>query len=309
MLATALAGLVKKTPRHVVYQLRPATIYCGANGNNKAACRCGSRSVRFMPPATTPAPLDRPKRILITGASSGIGAALASAYAETGVGLLLGGRDLGRLATVSETCRRQGAEVEAQAIDVVDAPAMRGWIEAADDRAPLDLVIANAGISAGTGGDGESEAQTRAIFAANIDGAANTVWPALRRMEQRRRGQIALMSSLAAFRGFPGAPAYCASKAAIRVWGEGLRGEYRAKGVAVSVICPGYVETPMTAVNDFPMPFLMSAERAARIVKRGLARNRARIAFPFPMYAVAWLLGALPPALTDPLLARLPKKR
>jgi short-subunit dehydrogenase len=261
-----------------------------------------------MLPHTTPARLDHPQRILITGASSGIGAALASAYAGTGVSLVLGGRNPGRLAEVERSCRARGAEVETEAIDAVDAAAMRRWIEAADDRGPLDLVIANAGISAGTGTDGESEAQTRAIFATNIDGVVNTVWPALQRMERRGRGQIALMSSLAAFRGFPGAPAYCASKAAIRVWGEGLRGEYSAKGVAVTVICPGYVESPMTAVNDFPMPLLMSTDRAARIVKRGLARNRARIAFPFPMYFVAWLLGVLPPGLTDPLLRRLPKK-
>lgn len=261
-----------------------------------------------MPPHVTPARLDRPQRILITGASSGIGAALASAYAETGISLVLCGRDPGRLAAIDNSCRARGAEIEREAIDVVDAEAMRRWVEAADDRAPLDLVIANAGISAGTGTDGESQAQTREIFATNIDGVVNTVWPALQRMERRGRGQIALMSSLAAFRGFPGAPAYCASKAAIRVWGEGLRGEYGAKGVAINVICPGYVESPMTEVNDFPMPFLMSAERAARIVKRGLARNRARIAFPFPMYLVAWLLGVLTPGLTDPLLRRLPKK-
>jgi short-subunit dehydrogenase len=261
-----------------------------------------------MPPAPASPHADRPQRILITGASSGIGAALASAYAASGASLVLGGRESNRLATVETACRAAGAEVETAAIDVVDAVAMRRWIEAADERAPLDLVIANAGISAGTGTGGESEAQSRAIFATNLDGVANTVWPALRRMERRGRGQIALMSSLAAFRGFPGAPAYCASKAALRVWGEGLRGEYGAKGVAVTVICPGSVESPMTAVNDFPMPFLMSAERAARIIKRGLARNRARIAFPFPMYFGAWLLGVLSPGLTDPLLARLPKK-
>lgn len=261
-----------------------------------------------MPPRAAPARFDRPQHILITGASSGIGAALASAYAETGVSLVLGGRDPGRLAAIETSCRARGAEVETEAIDVVDAAAMRRWIEAADDRRPLDLVIANAGISAGTGTEGESEAQARAIFATNIDGVVNTVWPALQRMAQRGQGQIALMSSLAAFRGFPGAPAYCGSKAAIRVWGEGLRGEYGAKGVAITVICPGYVESPMTAVNDFPMPFLMSAERAARIIKRGLAHNRSRIAFPFPMYFGAWLLGVLPPGPTDPLLARLPKK-
>jgi short-subunit dehydrogenase len=262
-----------------------------------------------MPPVPAAPSLDRPQRILITGASSGIGAALASAYAASGVSLVLGGRDRGRLASIEAACRAAGAEVETAAVDVVDAVAVRRWIETADDRAPLDLVVANAGISAGTGTDGESEAQARVIFATNVDGVANTVWPALQRMERRARGQIALMSSLAAFRGFPGAPAYCSSKAAVRVWGEGLRGEYRAKGVAVTVICPGYVESPMTAVNDFPMPFLMSAERAARIVKRGLARNRARIAFPLPMYFAAWLLGVLSPGLTDPLLMRLPKKR
>jgi short-subunit dehydrogenase len=116
------------------------------------------------------------------------------------------------------------------------------------------------------------------------------------------------MSSLASFRGFPGAPTYCASKAAVRVWGEALRGDLSRHGIEVSVICPGFVVSRMTGKNDFPMPLLMSAERAAAIIKRGLARNRGRIAFPFSMYALSWLLGALPPVLTDPLLRRLPKK-
>jgi len=116
------------------------------------------------------------------------------------------------------------------------------------------------------------------------------------------------MASLAAFRGFPGAPAYCASKAAVRVWGEALRGHLHGSGIAVSVICPGYVRSPMTAVNEFPMPLLMGAERAARIIRRGLERDRARIAFPWRLYAAVRLLSALPPGLTDPLLRRLPEK-
>ena len=107
------------------------------------------------------------------------------------------------------------------------------------------------------------------------------------------------MSSLAAFRGFPGAPAYCASKAAVRVWGEALRGEHSRHGIAVSVICPGYVRSRMTEKNRFPMPFLMDAERAALIVKRGLERDRPRIAFPWRMTALVWLLAALPPRATD----------
>ena len=116
------------------------------------------------------------------------------------------------------------------------------------------------------------------------------------------------MSSLASFRGFPGAPAYCASKAAARIWGEALRGDLWDSGIRVSVICPGYVASPMTARNQFHMPLLMDADRAARIIKRGLAQGRARIAFPWPLYFASWLLGLLPPLLTDGLLRRLPKK-
>jgi len=249
-----------------------------------------------------------PVRILITGASSGIGAALARLYAAPGRSLLLAGRDRGRLEVVAAECRASGAEAETAAIDVTDAAAMRGWIEAADDARPIDLVIANAGISAGTGGDGESAAQARAIYAINLDGVLNTVLPALAAMARRGRGQIAIMSSLAAFRGFPGAPAYCGSKAAVRVWGEALRGEFAARGIAINVICPGYIRTPMTAVNRFPMPFLMAVDRAARVIRRGLERNRARIAFPLPLYAAVWLVALLPPGLTDWIMARLPKK-
>ena len=106
----------------------------------------------------------------------------------------------------------------------------------------------------------------------------------------------------------PGAPSYCASKAAVKVLGEGLRGSLHGKGLKVSVICPGYVRTPMTAVNDFPMPLIMDADRAAWIIRKGLARNRGRISFPLPMAAAVWLLQALPPAWTDPILRRLPRK-
>jgi short-subunit dehydrogenase len=127
-------------------------------------------------------------------------------------------------------------------------------------------------------------------------------------MRSRGRGQIALMSSLAAFRGFPGAPAYCASKAAVKNWGESLRGTLRRDGIVVSVICPGFVRTPMTAPNPYPMPMLMDAAAAAALIKRRLARGHTRIAFPWPMYALAWFLGALPPVVTDPLFSRLPEK-
>jgi len=250
-----------------------------------------------------------PRSILLTGASSGIGAALARAYAGPGIRLVLGGRDAGRLGEVAAACRAAGAEVEQATVDVADRQATAEWLLAVDARRPLDLVIANAGISAGTADGSETEAQTRAVFAVNLEGALNTVLPLLPAMRARGHGQIALMSSLASFRGFPSAPSYSASKAALRIWGEGLRGDLAPAGIVVSVICPGFVVTPMTAVNHFPMPMLMPAERAAEIIRRGLARGRSRIPFPWPIYALAWLIGALPPALVDPLLSHLPKKR
>lgn len=250
-----------------------------------------------------------PRAILITGASSGIGEALARLYARPGVHLALTGRDAGRLAVVAAACRDAGAHVLECAVDAADAASMARFVAEADAIAPLDLVIANAGISGGTYGGGESAEQVRAIMAVNVDGVLNTVLAALPLLQARRRGQLAVMSSLASFRGFPGAPAYCASKAAVRVWGEGLRGELAPQGIEVSVVCPGFVVSRMTAQNRFPMPLLMPVERAARLVVRGLAANRARIAFPWRLYVAAWMVGALAPALTDPWLARLPKKK
>jgi short-subunit dehydrogenase len=246
--------------------------------------------------------------ILITGASSGIGEALALEFARAGVRLALGGRSTERLAKVAAACRARGAEVEATAVDVLDRSTVGEWITAADRHRPLDLVIANAGVSGGTLKGAESEDQARRIFAINVDGVLNTVFPILPAMLARRRGQIGLMSSLAGYRGFPGAPAYGASKAAVRVWGEALRGDLRPAGIGVSVIMPGFIKSPMTDANNFPMPFLMPADSAARIIRRGLEADRARIAFPWQMAFLAWLVGALSPALVDPLLARLPKK-
>lgn len=249
-----------------------------------------------------------PESLLITGASSGIGEALARAYAAPGAHLFLTGRDETRLGAVAERCRTNGAEVTTAVVDVTDRQAMADWTAEIESRRPLELVIANAGISAGTGDGEESETQARQIFAVNLDGVVNTVMPAVGFMRSRGHGQIAIMSSLAGFRGFPGAPAYCASKAAARVWGESLRGHLASSGITVSVICPGFVKSRMTAVNPFPMPFLMDTEDAARIIRRGLARGRARITFPWPLAAIIWLLNALPPGLTDGALRRLPEK-
>ena len=147
---------------------------------------------------------------------------------------------------------------------------------------PLDLIIALAGISRGTFSREETTEETRAVFAVNLDGMLNTVEPAIPLFRQRGRGQIALTSSLAGTRGFPVAPSYCATKAAIRVYGEALRSRLRRENIFVSVINPGFIKSSMTDANPYPMPFLVSVERAATIIKNKLAKGQARICFPRP---------------------------
>ncbi len=252
--------------------------------------------------------MDTNKTILITGASSGIGAALAVEFSGAGKHLVLCGRNTMRLSEIAQICKNEGARVDTKALDISDEKSVSDWIRQTDAKTPLDIVIANAGIAGGDDGAGYGPKATRKIFETNVDGVLNTLIPALELMELRGRGQVAIVSSLASFRGFPGTPAYAASKAAVRVWGEGLRGRYAPKGIKVSVICPGFVESRMTANNPFPMPFLMTGEKAARIIRRGLEKNAARIAFPWRMYFIAWLLGVLPSALSDVLMPEVAEK-
>ncbi len=250
--------------------------------------------------------------ILITGASSGLGRATAVESAAPGVTLHLSGRDAARLEAAAQTCRARGAVVHACVLDVRDTAAMAAWIAGAGR---LDLVVANAGISAGTGGGRpESAAQTRAVFAANLDGMLNTVLPALAIMQAQApgpdglRGRIAVVASIAAFVPAPGAPAYCASKAAADAWTVAAAQTAWRDGIQMTSLCPGYVRTAMTARNRFPMPGLMDAGRAARIMLRGIAAGRRRVVFPWWMGLAARLVGLLPPRLSGPLLSISPGK-
>ncbi len=240
-----------------------------------------------------------PKAILITGATGGIGSALAKAYAAPGVHLFLGDSNACGFDNLCPSCTDLGAIVHNVCIDVTDKSAMEDWIAEADAICPLDLVIANAGIWHGNLVDEETAEQIRAVFAVNLDGMLNTVLPALPRMRSRKRGQIALMSSLAGIRGFPHAPSYCATKAAIRVFGQGLRARVKREGVSVSVMIPAFVKTPMTEANAFVMPGRIEADRAASIIKRKLAKNKAEFIFPHPYPALAWVLKAAPSSLVN----------
>ena len=250
--------------------------------------------------------------VLITGASSGLGRALALACARPGAVLHLSGRDPARLDAIATEARARGAEVRPRALDVADADAMAAWIGGAGR---LDLVVANAGVSAGPGARTTERAeQVRRIFAVNLGGVLNTVLPALDIMRAQPpgpegvRGRIAAVASVAAFTPAPGAASYCASKAAVDAWVVATAATARPLGVLMTSACPGYVRTAMTADNQFPMPGLMDADRAAAIILRGVMAGRRRVAFPWWMAALARLTGALPPAWSTALLARAPGK-
>jgi NAD(P)-dependent dehydrogenase (short-subunit alcohol dehydrogenase family) len=225
------------------------------------------------------------RTVLVTGASSGLGAALAQAYAAPGVALGLVGRDMARLAATARACEDAGAAVETARLDVADAAGMAEWLLDFDGRHPVELLLANAGTSAGPDpqSPGEGLATASRQIEVNLLGTINTVEPLLPALSGRRRGRVVVVASIAAYRGLPDSPGYCASKAGLRAYAEALRPRLAPHGVGVTAVCPGFFDSPMTDRFDGPTPFLLSTARAARIVKRGIDRGRRRVAFPWPL--------------------------
>jgi len=240
------------------------------------------------------------RHIAITGASSGLGRALAEACAAPGTTLYLTARDAIRLEQAAAACRAAGATVVATMLDVRDQAACTAWVEGMER---LDLLIANAGISGGTGGGAEPATQVRAVFETNLMGVLNTTLPALARLatqepdSQGLRGRVGVVASVVGFVAAPSAPAYSASKAAVQRWAEATDATQRRHGIRLHAICPGFIRTPMTAPNRFPMPFMISPEEAARRTLAGLAAGQTRIAFPRRTYWLFRLLGAVPRGL------------
>jgi short-subunit dehydrogenase len=246
-------------------------------------------------------------RILITGASSGIGRALAIAYAKDGASLVLLGRDVGRLDNAASTCRAAGAvDVETHIADVRDRDTMAKVITEADARVPIDILVANAGVATGLshGQLMESPEAVRAMMAINVNGVFNTVEPVIPAMSGRGAGQIAIVGSMAGVRALPYSPAYCAAKSAVHMWADCLRGSLAPRGVHVALIVPGFVKTPMNAPLKAWQPGAVSDSEAAQIIKNGLARSRNVIAFPFYMYAAMRIFDLLPANLVDAVMRR-----
>ncbi|HEU0215437.1 MAG TPA: SDR family NAD(P)-dependent oxidoreductase [Stellaceae bacterium] len=240
-----------------------------------------------------------PKTIVITGASSGIGAALALRYARDGVRLGLLGRSEARLERMAAECRRLGAEVELGTVDVRARAEMFAWLEKFDAAHPVNLLFANAGVMAGRPDDGpmETAKASHALVETNVLGTLNTIHPLLPRMMARRAGQIAIVSSIAGFIPLADAPSYGASKAATLSYGLALRALLDEHGIRVSVICPGYVRTPMMEQESGPKPGAIEPAAAAELIVRGLERNKPVITFPFLFSLMTRIGGMLPDRL------------
>jgi len=242
-------------------------------------------------------------RVVITGASSGIGEALARHYASEGV-------VLGLIARRPLDGKSLPGQVITYSLDVTDEPALA---EAAQDFigrfGPPDLVIANAGISSGTNSeDPRDVAKLRRVLEVNVVGLAATLAAFAPAMRKAGRGTLAGIASVAGFRGLAGNGAYSASKSAAITWLESLRTELHGSGVSVVCICPGYIDTPMTQVNRFRMPFLLPADEAARRIAHAIGRKPRLAVIPWQMALVSIGLRAMPGWLYDRIAARAPRK-
>jgi short-subunit dehydrogenase len=242
-------------------------------------------------------------RVVITGASSGIGEALARHYARDGV-------VLGLISRRSIDPKGLPGNAVSYAVDVTDEVALAAAAQEFIRRfGPPDLVIASAGIASGTdGAEIRDVAKLQKILGTNVVGLAATLAAFAPAMRAAGRGTLAGIASVAGFRGLAGNGAYSASKSAAITWMESLRAELYGSGVSVVCICPGYIDTPMTRVNRFRMPFLLSADEAARRIARAIAAKRRLTVIPWQMALVSVLLRLMPGWLFDRLASRAPRK-
>ncbi|MES0808597.1 SDR family NAD(P)-dependent oxidoreductase [Roseibium sp. SCPC15] len=241
------------------------------------------------------------KVIVLTGASGGIGQALAKEFANPGVFLALIARDENRLQALLDDVRAQGAEGEVAAIDIRDRKCLHDYLQDLDQRHPIDIIVANAGVTAGLGPgrSRESDEDSDRQIEVNYRGVVNSVTGVADGMQARRRGQVVLISSLAGMRPLPDMPSYSATKAAVIAYGHSLRGWLKPFGISVTIICPGFVTTPMSARHQGAKPFEMPAEKAAKLMRSAIEKRKAFYAFPFLLALGIRLQNLLPPILGD----------
>ena len=248
--------------------------------------------------------------VFITGASSGIGQALALRYQQAGFRLALVAR---RSEAIEAWAVELGLAPDSYAVygaDVADTDSIVAAAQACIARQGLpDVVIANAGISIGIDSAQREDINAMAqVFATNNIGLAASFQPFIQAMRARGSGRLVGIASVAGIRGLPGHAAYCASKAAVISYCEALRGELRGTGVQVITIAPGYVDTPLTRKNRYPMPFLMQASTFAEQAYQAITAGDSYRVIPWQMGVVSKLMRLIPNALWDRILARQPRK-
>ena len=237
---------------------------------------------------------------VVTGASSGIGAELSRQLAAGGAKVALLGRRVDLLASVGAEIRAKGGTAHEIECDVRDPLNVKAAVaEATKELGAVDLAIANAGVGHVIPAEEFDSRLFEDIIRTNLMGTVHLVEAVLPEMLARRQGQIVGVSSLAAYRGFPQTHAYCASKAAMNTFLEGLRAEIADHGIAVTTVCPGFVRTPMTAKNRGAMPFLLDADECARRILRAARARRRVYNFPWPMATAMWIVRWLPSGLLD----------
>lgn len=245
------------------------------------------------------------KHVVITGATGEIGGALARKFAASGTHLTLSGRKEDRLLELKEECEKLGSTVSIKVLDLRNIDELRAWGGSLSDELPVDLLIANAGLNTNIGLDlqGEPFEEARALVEVNLLSDIALIDSVLPAMRKRGQGQIAIFSSLASYYGLVYTPTYCATKAALRNYGNSLRAWLKPEGIKINVILPGYIDSPMCRAMPGPKPFLMHSDRAVKIIARGLRYNLARISFPFPLNLGIWSLSFLPHCLAAPIAA------
>ncbi len=244
--------------------------------------------------------------ILISGASSGIGAALARSYATPQAHLTLWGRNFARLEAVAEDCRARGSQVTTNCFDLADLKVLIAALAEADQHAPTDIAIFNAGL----GGSLPHEAIAQDAVIAAAMAMVNFTAPVVAandiavRMGARGAGHIVLIGSIAGLFALPMAPTYSGSKAGLMMFAEALRARVKRHGVSVTLVSPGFIDTPMSQSLSEPRPFLISADQAAAIINKKVARGARHIIVPWPFAIIAAIAGLVPKALVRAVLSR-----
>lgn len=235
------------------------------------------------------------KTIWITGASSGIGAETALQLAHRKVHILVTARSVDKLKALADKAKDLPGTITPAPCDVTDQQAISELYMALEKQhGPIDLVLLNAGTYFGDSGVDFSAEKFKKTFDINVNGVAHCLEPVLKAFLERGKGHVAIVASVAGFRGLPKSVSYGPTKAALINMAEALYAELKPKGIKVQVINPGFIKTPLTDKNDFKMPMLMPVEDAAKALIKGLDSNAFEIIFPWPFVVIAKIIGMLP---------------